>query len=185
MTKAFSAFLVVALVFGGMLGGAFAGGVVLGKTQEQESAGGRGPGRISADTNGRASGGLNRNRGGGPREGAGQQGAGDRFQGGLGDVAEGRGSGRGGQRGVFGTIESVEGNQITLQTPQGQVHVTVSPDTTIQRTVEGSMEDLKTGARVRVRGPRGEDGNVQARAITLVPERADEIFGQGGRRGGR
>ena len=186
MTKAFLAFLVAALILGGMLGLAFTGGVALGKTQGQDAADARGPGRISADTDRPVSGGVNRNQGGGLRDGdgrqgfrpggAGGQGAGDRFQEHTGDGAEGRGSGRDGQRGVFGAIESVEGNKIIIQTPRGQVHVTVSPETLIQRMVEGSLEDLKAEVRVRVMGPRGEDGTVQARAITLVPERAEGAF---------
>ena len=38
MNKVFSLFLMVALILGGSLGGAFAGGVALGKTQSEESS---------------------------------------------------------------------------------------------------------------------------------------------------
>jgi len=56
------------------------------------------------------------------------------------------------------------------------------PETAIQWVVEGSLQDLKEEVRIRVMGPRDEKENVQATAITLVPEGAEGIFGRRGTR---
>ena len=67
---------------------------------------------------------------------------------------------------------------MTITTRQGPVNITLGPDTSVIQVVEGSVDDLIKGARVRVMGPRDDDGKVQARAITLVPEGADGLFGR-------
>lgn len=59
---------------------------------------------------------------------------------------------------TFGTIESVDGNTITVQTADGEaVTVQVSGDTDIQVTQEGSIDDLETGDTVVVAGERSDD----------------------------
>lgn len=216
MNKAFSLFLMVALILGGSLGGAFAGGVALGKTQgeipsEAQSAddffqrpGGRSGGDRTQgqgrDQGARSGGGLQRGgQGGGPGggsqqrfdrggpdsqdprpEGADHQGFDGGFQGGPGEEADG--GGRQGGRGVGGAIESIEGNTLTVTTPRGPVTVTTGAETTVRKTVEGSLEDLKQGAQIRVTGERDEEGVVKATAITLIPEGAQEFFGRRGPR---
>ena len=67
---------------------------------------------------------------------------------------------------------------MTITTPRGPVTVITDAGTTVQKVVEGSLEDLKQGAQVRVIGPRDEEGAVKATAITLVPEGAQELFGR-------
>jgi len=57
MNKVFSLFLMVALILGGSLGGAFAGGVALGKTQSEEPGGAQRSGNFSQGQAGRPEGG--------------------------------------------------------------------------------------------------------------------------------
>jgi len=83
---------------------------------------------------------------------------------------------------VGGTIESVEGNTLTITTPRGQVTVATDDETTVRKVVDGTKEDLKQGVQVRVTGSRDGEGTVKATAITLVPEGAQEIFGRRGTR---
>jgi hypothetical protein len=90
------------------------------------------------------------------------------------------GQGFGGQRfsgrdGLSGAIEKIEGNTITVNTPQGPLQATVTDETAIQLFAEGTLADLLEGMRVTVFGQRGEDGAVQARSILLVPEGSDGL----------
>ena len=165
MSKAFSLFLMVALVLGGSLAGAFAGGVALGKSQGETSADALRAGRLSDGPGRQYSGEFGQRSGPG---GADRQGFGDGLQGLSGRGSDGRGFG--GRGGVSGVIGEVPDNQVTIATPQGPVSVTLGQDTSINQVIEGSRKDLIKGARVRVVGPRDDDGRVQARAITLVPE---------------
>ena len=188
MTKAFSLFLMLALVLGGSLGGAFVGGVVLGKSQGETSTEGRGAGQLSSGP-GRQSprqfGGDRSDRpsrgfrpGGSPEQG--QEASRDRLR----DRSDQDSDGRrfGGRAGIVGTVERVDGDNVTVTTRRGPVTVMVGPETAIQRVVEGSLQDLKEEVRIRVTGPRDEEGNLQATAITLVPEGAEGIFGRRGTR---
>ena len=174
MSKAFSLFLMVALVLGGSLGGAFVGGVALGKSQGETSADALRAGRLSDGPGRQYSGefGQRSGPGGADRQGRQGPGSGGVDRQGFGDGLQGRGSdgrGFGCRRGVSGVIGEVADNQVTITTPQGPVIVTLGQDTSITQVIEGSRKDLIKGARVRVVGPRDDDGRVQARAITLVP----------------
>ena len=174
MSKAFSLFLMVALVLGGSLGGAFVGGVALGKSQGETSADALRAGRLSDGPGRQYSGefGQRSGPGGADRQGRQGPGSGGVDRQGFRDGLQGRGSdgrGFGGRRGVSGVIGEVADNQVTITTPQGPVIVTLGQDTSINQVIEGSRKDLIKGARVRVVGPRDDDGRVQARAITLVP----------------
>ena len=115
--------------------------------------------------------------GGGAAGGGG--GAAGRFGGGFG----GGGGGFGG--GLRGTIQGIDGNTITVETSQGPLQVTVAADISVSLFTTGGLDDLETGMNITVNGERGEDGGVQANAITVIPE-GTELFGGGGggRRGG-
>ena len=195
MNKAFSLFLMVALILGASLGGAFAGGVALGKTQGEPPSEVRSSGSFSQGPGGRSGGdrGQERGQGSGPggdqrfgqrgpaSRGSGQGGGGRQgFEGGLrggpGDDAGGGG------RGVGGAIASMEGNTLTVATPRGPVTVTTGEDTAVRKIVDGSLEDLEKGAQIRVTGQRDEEGIVKATSITLIPEGAPELFGRRGPR---
>ena len=212
MNKAFSLFLMVALILGGSLGGAFASGVALGKTQgktpsEAQAAGSfsQGPGERSGGDRpqgrgqgarsgggfqrggqGAGSGGDQRIGQSGPESRGSRQGEGDRqgFDGGFrgGPGEDSGGGGRRGGRGVGGAIESIEGNTLTVTTPRGPVTVTTGGDTTVRKIVDGSLEDLEQGAQIRVTGQRDEEGIVKATSITLIPEGAQEFIGRRGPR---
>ncbi len=94
-----------------------------------------------------------------------------------------------------GTIESVDGSTITLNTQQGPLEVSVGDETNIQMTSEVPLSDLETGMTVTVTGQRGEDGNFTADNVVVVPEGAEGLpfggfrpgrggFGGGGFGGG-
>ena len=208
MNKAFSLFLMVALILGASLGGAFAGGVALGKTQGELPSEVRSSGSFSQGPAGRSDGDRPQGRSQGARSGGGfqrggqgagaggeqrfgqrgpesrgsRQGEGNRqgFDGGF-RGGPGEDSGGGG-RGVGGAIESIEGNTLTVTTPRGPVTVTTGGDTTVRKIVDGSLEDLEQGAQIRVTGQRDEEGIVKATSITLIPEGAPELFGRRGPR---
>ena len=208
MNKAFSLFLMVALILGGSLGGAFASGVALGKTQGETPSEAQAAGSFSQGPGERSGGDRPQGRGQGARSGGGfqrggqgagsggdqrigqsgpesrgsRQGEGDRqgFDGGF-RGGPGEDSGGGG-RGVGGAIESIEGNTLTVTTPRGPVTVTTGGDTTVRKIVDGSLEDLEQGAQIRVTGQRDEEGIVKATSITLIPEGAQEFIGRRGPR---
>jgi hypothetical protein len=119
-------------------GGAFYGGMLF---QQQQAA------------NARA---AFANRGGG----GGGGGGGGFFGGGNG--------GNGGGRGAVGQIKSIDGNTITLSTPQSVVKVTLTGTTQIEKFVAGSSSDLQVGTRIVVRGAADSSGNVTADNIQIT-----------------
>lgn len=88
----------------------------------------------------------------------------------------GRTAGGSGSGGLSGTIESVDGNTIMVNTDQGSLPVAVGEDTTIQKTVEVTLADLTEGTRVSIVGARNESGDVEARAIIVIPEGQEDGF---------
>ena len=80
---------------------------------------------------------------------------------------------------LTGTIEKIEGDTVTLNTPQGLLQAITAADTTIQMFSQGTAADLDAGVRVTVIGQRGEDGMVEARSISVIPEGAEGLFGLG------
>ncbi len=169
--KAFVLLVVAVLVLGGGLGGAFAGGVAVGKGQNEEAPTNSLPQTPSNQTQTQFDPSqLNQEELDQLRE---------QFQGqrpGFG------GTGFGGRAGRSGTIDGVEGNVVTVNTSQGPLVATVGEDTTIQMTVPGSLEDLEPSVQVTVIGERGEDGTVQVVTIVILPE-GGGLFG-GGQFGG-
>ena len=158
-TKAFASLLVGILLVGAIIGGAFAGGMALGESRGEEEA------QSSLQT-GSTSGLPEGFQGQLTQEQLDQ--LREQFQGRLGQGAESEGlAGRGG---LTGTIEKVEGNTVTINTPQGPLQATIGADTTIQRYTEGTPKDLEEGVQVTVMGQRGEDGTVQATSILITPE---------------
>ncbi len=101
------------------------------------------------------------------------------FQGGPPDGPERRGfGGRGGRPGVSGTVAGIEGNQVTVTTPEGPITVQVSPETAFQKVTQATLEDVLEGGQIRVVGRPGDDGVIQARSITLVPEGVEAFPGR-------
>jgi Domain of unknown function (DUF5666) len=65
-----------------------------------------------------------------------------------------------------GTIQSVDGDTIYVETADGQtVEVRTSGDTDVQVTSEGSVDDLAEGDTVIVQGDQQDDGSVDATNI--------------------
>jgi hypothetical protein len=68
---------------------------------------------------------------------------------------------------TFGQITAVNGNTLTVTISQGSITVTISSDTTILKTVSGSISDLSAGQTVTVRGSQDSNGNVMAVDISI------------------
>ena len=80
------------------------------------------------------------------------------------------GNGGGGFGGrVFGTIKSVDGNTLTISTPQNVTTVTLNSATVINKAVTGAPADLVPGDSVTVGGQRDSAGNVTAATIQVFP----------------
>ena len=183
-TKSFVTLVIAILVLGGSLGGAFVGGIALGKNQEDDVTLNSASTQLPSGTDQQASGQLTQeqldqfrqqiqsgefdpeNRDQFRRQFQDQFG-----QGGPGDL------GFGGTGGLTGTIEGIEGDTITINTAQGPLQATISTDTTIQIFAEGTLTDLENGDQVTVRGQRREDGTVEATSITVTPEGLGGLFG--------
>jgi hypothetical protein len=136
--------IVVLLAVGG---GAFYGGIVY---EQQQAASLRNS--FFAGRGGTGQGGTGQG-------GTGTGGNGFAFGGGAGGGAGGAG------RGAFGQIKTIDGNTITLSTPQSVVTVTLSGTTVISKTVTGAIGDLKVGDTIVVRGQRDASGNITATNI--------------------
>lgn len=156
-----------------LVGGAFWGGMNMGKAQAQDqqnsffASRGFDPNNLPGGANGGAGG----TGGAGGFFGAGGQGAG----------------GARGQRGATGTIEKIDGNTITLTTLQGDtVTVNIADSTPILKTNAGSSSDLKVGTHILAIGERSGN-NVSATGIQITdrPAGMDAIFGAQGGFGGR
>ena len=191
--RAFMILLVSALVLGGSLGGAFVGGVALGKSNNEETP------AVSFPTPTISSSLQQPDEGGAPSqvsdlhqqlgEGIVPSQVGDlrqRFRSGeltpeeLRALRGGRqqlGSGPGGDTsrlgpgarpGVRGTIAKVVGNQVSIETPLGQIQALVGTDTVIRILLEGSLKDLEEGMSVTVNGQPGEDGTIEANTISVA-----------------
>lgn len=81
------------------------------------------------------------------------------------------GNGNGGLRGpgdvTFGTVESVDGDTVTLKTQDGTtVTVKTDSDTSVTVTRDGTLSDLAEGGTVVVRGSKGEDGSIDADSVS-------------------
>ena len=183
-TKSFLTLVIAVLVLGGSLGGAFVGGIALGKNQEDDVTLNSASTQLPSGTDQQASGQLTQGQLDQFRQQI-QSGEFDpenrdqlrrQFQDQFGQGGPG-GLGFGGAGGLTGTIEGIEGDTITINTAQGPLLATISTDTTIQIFVEGTLTDLENGTQVTVRGQRREDGTVEATSITVTPEGLGGLFG--------
>lgn len=133
------------LVLGVMVAVGFVGGLLLGRATAPENAANL-PGNFP---------------GGGNLPGGGTGANGGNFPGGGGFTA--------------GTIQSIDGDTIYVETADGEtVEVRTSGDTDVQVTSEGSVDDLAEGETVVVQGDEQDDGSLDATSI------AEGGFGGGG-----
>ena len=149
--NAFIMLLAAVVVLGGVIGGAFAGGMVIGKNQGREEADQDLQNRLAQMTSRFGQGGTQQ---GTPEPGSEQPG-------GMGGLL--------GKGGTVGTVEKVEGNVITLNTREGAVHVLIADDTSIQKMGEGTLSDISPGENITVSGERKEDGSIEATNIFITP----------------
>ena len=80
---------------------------------------------------------------------------------------------------LTGVVEKVEGNTVTIATPQGPLLATLIADTSIGRFTEVSSADLQAGMRVTIVAQVGADSGVEATSILLNPDDAFGFFGRG------
>jgi hypothetical protein len=85
-----------------------------------------------------------------------------------------QGQGQSQRRGFFGggttgQIKTIEGNVITLSTPQNVTTVNLSDTTQIEKTGPGVLSDLTPGLTVVVSGQRDANGNIAATNIMIMP----------------
>lgn len=73
-----------------------------------------------------------------------------------------------GGRPVSGEITGIEDKTITVKTQDGSSKIVIYSDSTkVNKTSEGSREDLKTGEQIMVIGTEGTDGTVTAQSISI------------------
>tara|TARA_B100001123_G_scaffold28229_2_gene30048 strand:- start:382 stop:984 length:603 start_codon:yes stop_codon:yes gene_type:complete len=85
--------------------------------------------------------------------------------------------------GLQGTIENFDGDEITINTPQGPLTVMINKETTLVLFNQGNVDDLKIGERVLVASRRSDDGTVNAISVVAIPEELAELI-PGARIGG-
>lgn len=133
-----------------LLVGGFVGGIAVGKSSSS-----------SSKTGTSAAAGTNRTRGGGF---GGYPGATGGTGGGTGGATGGGGFSRAGL--VSGTVESVNGDTLTIKDSTGKtVTVTTDGTTTITIGKTGALTDLPAGSQVTVQGTPDASGNITARTI--------------------
>jgi hypothetical protein len=78
----------------------------------------------------------------------------------------------GGAGGGFltGTVAAKDAGSITLNTKDGSSHVVlVTPNTTVSKSVNGTLTDVATGSTIIVSGTTNSDGSVSASLIQMRP----------------
>ena len=185
-------FLLVGLVtvVGVGVGGAFVGGMAVGKAQAASQV--QGPSIPTAPrssttttTEGQTTG-AGATTGAPSDSGAGAAGRGAGLRGQLGNLdptqiaalrqqlgAQG-GPGAAGGAGAFGgaltgTVDSITATSLTVNTPSGPLQATIDASTRIIVMSSGTAADLAKGANVTVLSTRDANGNVMAQTITLTP----------------
>ena len=213
-SKAFIVLVVLTLAFIGVVGGAFYGGTVVGKSQAEDEAAASTPAlpegaaaafaqfrqQAQSGQGDQAAERLRQQIRGQIGQGGGQAAAGAAQGGGTGAAATGAaagstggaagGAGFGGFAaaaglggGAFGTLTSVEGSELKIESPAGVITVKLTDDTTLREISDVSVEELTSGIRITVAGTRDDSGTIEARTITIVPEGVDFGAGQGFRPG--
>jgi hypothetical protein len=87
----------------------------------------------------------------------------------AGGTGGGQAAGGLGGRGVVGSVTAVSASSITVNTRAGSVTVAVPSSVKVQKTVAGSIADVKVGENVTVASTTDSSGNRTASSITIVP----------------
>lgn len=72
--------------------------------------------------------------------------------------------------GTTGQVKTIEGNVMTLSTPQDVTTVNLTNSTQIEKTVTGAVSDLQPGMRVIVTGDRDNNGNITANRVSILSD---------------
>jgi len=72
--------------------------------------------------------------------------------------------------GASGRVKSVEGDTLLLSTAQDVTTVILTDQTSILRIVSGTRAELQPGQQVTIIGQRGENGEITATAIQILPQ---------------
>ena len=185
-TKGFLLLLVTVIAIGGSIGGAFAGGLALGRSQDDDAT------LETAGFQQRLGGGQapsgNLQFGGAPPGGAltgeGAQ-TGQVAPQGFGGGGFGGGGGAGGgfsRNIVNGIISAVDGNLITIATDLGETRVVLGDDSTVQTFEAGTVADLSLGDRIFViyTGDIESEEPVEAASVIVNQPQGAGNFGGGG-----
>ena len=78
---------------------------------------------------------------------------------------------------VTGAVDTVDGNQVTVETADGPRTVTIGQDTVIQKSITGTIGDLQQGVRIAAFGSLGDEEGGEARLVVLIPEGGGGPFG--------
>ena len=91
-------------------------------------------------------------------------------------------------RPLVGTITVAEAGGFTLETQQGPLPISFDDEAIFIETSQGTIADLEAGMPVTVVGQADENGTIEARIVSVVPEGVDPEsirgFGAGGRNPG-
>jgi len=82
-------------------------------------------------------------------------------------------------------VLAVDDDALTLESPRGQLAVTLSESTRIYEVSESGREALAAETRVRVLGSRNPEGGILAQSVVIVPEGVENLFGASSPPGGR
>jgi hypothetical protein len=99
-------------------------------------------------------------------------------------------TGTGGLAGLLGSgattgrITAIEGQTVTVQTPQGSIKVNLGAAATVDTVQTGAAESLKEGMSILASGARKDDGTFEASSITQLPNELAALLGGGGRAAG-
>jgi hypothetical protein len=202
-TKPFLILVVVALVIGGSLGGSFLGGVAVGEGRAPDATAPLSTGQPPQSQAGGAQPSVDdlvalreRFQSGDISQEEIEQ-MRSRFQGlagGMGGGFAGR-TGTGGPGGggalangglLQGVVEAIDGDMVSVDTPEGVLQAAIDENTVIQLFSSGTAADLGEGTTVTVVGARNEEGVVVARTIMIGGEglAQDPFGGRGGGFGG-
>jgi hypothetical protein len=76
---------------------------------------------------------------------------------------------------LSGTVAKEDSGSLTLNTRDGSSHVVLfTPETTVSKSVSGSMQDVSVGSDVIVSGTTNADGSLSAASIQLRPAGAPQ-----------
>lgn len=70
--------------------------------------------------------------------------------------------------GITGQVKSIEGDVLTISTPQNVTTVNLTGTTRVEKASQGSASDIQTGDQVMVTGQRDTNGNITAATILIL-----------------